>query len=321
MAGAGYPELRATELSTLQVNLGKLCNQACKHCHVDSGPHRTEPEVNMSAETADVVLDVLGKGGFHTVDLTGGAPEMNPNFRRIAAGARELGIRVIDRCNLTVLSIDGQEDLAEFLAEHGIEISASLPHYALSATDRQRGAGVFDASIEGLRKLNALGYGNPDSGLVLNLVHNPTGAFLPGDQVALESDFRRQLDDRFGIQFNNLYCITNMPVRRYLEWLERSGNLESYMQLLLDAFNPGAVEGLMCRNLISVAPDGSIYDCDFNQMCEMPIDDDGGKVPQRLQDFDRAALETRRIVAAEHCLGCTAGAGSSCGGTVAAETS
>lgn len=314
----GQSSLHATELTTLQVNLGKLCNQACRHCHVDAGPHQTGADVNMSAATVDAILDVLGRGGFHTVDLTGGAPELNPEFRRLAVGARDLGLRVIDRCNLTVLFEPGQEDLADFLAEHSIEVTASLPHYSDGPTDRQRGAGVFNGSVEGLRRLNALGYGaGADAGdraRVLNLVYNPAGAFLPGDQAELEADFKRQLDRRFGIRFDNLFCITNMPIQRYLEWLQRSGNLESYVQALLDAFNPAALDGLMCRNLISVGPDGGIYDCDFNQMCGLPVD---AAAPQNIRGFDRAQLERRRIVTAEHCLGCTAGAGSSCGGSVA----
>ncbi|MCA8940949.1 MAG: arsenosugar biosynthesis radical SAM protein ArsS [Planctomycetes bacterium] len=312
MECGGWP-LHATELTTLQVNLGKLCNQACRHCHVDAGPHRTDAADNMGRELADEVLRVLGLGGFHTLDLTGGAPELNPEFRRIVREARELGVHVMDRCNLTILGEPGQEDLGAFLAEHRVEITASLPHYSALATDRQRGGGVFDASVRGLLALNELGYGRGD-GLVLNLVYNPAGAFLPGDQAALEADFKQQLDRRFGIRFDRLFCITNMPIRRYLEWLERSGNRERYLRTLLDAFNPAALPGLMCRNLISVGPDGTLYDCDFNQMLELRTD---ASAPRHLREFDRRALETRRIVTGEHCLGCTAGAGSSCGGTVA----
>ncbi len=309
----GIDALHATELTTLQVNVGKLCNQACRHCHVDAGPQRTEPEVNMTAETVDEVIRVLQSGGFHTLDLTGGAPELNPHFRRLVVAGREAGIRVIDRCNLTVLFEPGQEDLGEFLAAHEVEITASMPHYAAGPTDRQRGAGVYDGSVRGLQRLNDLGYGTGDS-LVLNLVYNPAGAFLPGNQAELEADFKKQLDQRFGIRFDNLFCITNMPIRRYLDWLDRSGNRERYLETLLSAFNPSALEGLMCRNLISVGPDGTLYDCDFNQMAEMPVH---AKAPTNIRDFERATLETRRVVTAEHCLGCTAGAGSSCGGTVA----
>lgn len=312
LAAHGVTKLRATELTTLQVNLGKLCNQACRHCHVDAGPHRDGASDNMSAATADQVIALLAEGGFHTIDLTGGAPELNPNFRRIVEAARGHGVQVMDRCNLTVLFEPGQEDLAEFLAAQGCTVTASLPHYAATATDRQRGAGVYDRSVEGLRRLNELGYGK-GNGLELNLVYNPVGAFLPGDQAQLQADFKRELDRRFGIRFDRLFCITNMPIRRYLDWLRKSGNEERYLTALSNAFNPAALAGLMCRNLISVGPDGSIYDCDFNQMCELAAHADA---PQNIRDFDRARLERRQIVTAEHCLGCTAGAGSSCGGQV-----
>lgn len=305
--------LLAAEVSTLQVNLGKLCNQACRHCHVEAGPHQTGAKVNMGAEVAGEILRVLRGGGVDTLDLTGGAPEMNPHFRELVVAARKLGVRVIDRCNLSILFESGQEDLAEFLAAQQVEITASMPHYSKGPTDRQRGAGVYDKSIEGLRKLNELGYGDGESGLVLNLVYNPVGAFLPGDQGALEADFKRELGQLFEIRFDSLFCITNMPIKRYAEWLERSGNYESYLQTLLDAFNPTAVSGVMCRNLVSIGPDGTIYDCDFNQMLELPVN---GGSPRNIRDFDTGRLVGRRIVTGEHCLGCTAGAGSSCGGAL-----
>ena len=310
---AGRFPLHANALTTLQVNVGKLCNQACRHCHVDAGPHQTGADVNMGSEVAAQIERVLRAGGFDTIDLTGGAPELNPHFRHLVGVATELGVEVIDRCNLSVLFEPGQEDLAEFLAAHRVTVTASLPHYSAGLTDRQRGAGVFDKSIEGLRSLNAVGYGAGGE-LTLNLVYNPTGAFLPGDQSELERDFKAELARLFGIQFDQLYCITNMPIARYLEWLQRSGNEEAYMQALLGAFNPQAIEGLMCRSLISIAPDGAIHDCDFNQMCGLPVD---RAAPRNIRDFDRTALTNRRIVTDQHCLGCTAGAGSSCGGQVA----
>lgn len=306
-------DLRAASLTTLQVNVGKLCNQACRHCHVDAGPHQTHADVNMQAALADKVLEVLSLGGFGLLDLTGGAPEMNPNFRRLVRGARELGVEVMDRCNLSVLFLDGQEDLAAFLSEQRVKVTASLPFYAAERTDKQRGAGVFDASIEGLKRLNDVGYGR-GTGLQLNLVYNPVGAYLPGDQQALEADFKRELKTRFDIEFDQLFCITNMPIARFAEWLHRSGNYEGYMQTLVQAFNPTAVDGVMCRDMISVGPDGAIYDCDFNQMLGLPVD---GAAPQSLFEFDRSALQRRRVVTDSHCLGCAAGAGSSCSGQVA----
>ena len=269
----------------------------------------------MGAEVAGLLIEVLRGSQITTLDLTGGAPELNPNFRDLVRAARALGIRVIDRCNLSVLFESDQSDLAGFLAAQGVEISASLPYYKKGRTDAQRGAGVFDKSIEGLRLLNALGYGNGESGLVLNLVYNPSGAFLPGDQKQLEADFKRELDRRFGIVFDQLFCITNMPILRYSDWLQRSGNHAKYMQSLLAAYNPGAVDGLMCRSMVSVGPDGSLYDCDFHQMMELGLHPDAA---QNLRDFDAAGLASRLIVTADHCLGCTAGAGSSCAGALEA---
>ncbi len=314
LAGHNLGPLVAGGLSTLQVNVGKLCNQACGHCHVDAGPHQTGADVNMGAAIADKVIDVLGLGGFELLDLTGGSPELNPHFRRLVRAARKHDVRVMDRCNLSILFEPGQEDLAQFLADNQVEITASLPFYHKDRTDRQRGAGVFDKSIEALRLLNDLGYGDPDGTLVLNLVYNPVGAYLPGNQAQLEADYKRELKRLFGIRFDQLFCITNMPIARFLDWLRRSGNEERYMQTLLDAFNPTAVPGLMCRDLISIGPDGAIYDCDFNQMLDLRVHH---RVPGNIRDFDRQALATRRIFTGQHCLGCTAGAGSSCGGTSA----
>jgi len=305
---AGSFPMRATGLSVLQVNVGKLCNQTCRHCHVDAGPTRTE---SMTEGTARLCLDVLARTDIATMDVTGGAPEMSPCFRLLVREARALGRRVVDRCNLTVLLLPAQGDLAEFLAEHRVEIVASLPATDAARTDAQRGEGVFEKSIRALRRLNDLGYGRDGTGLSLTLVHNPVGAFLPPDQQALEARTRLELERRFGVTFNALYTITNMPISRYLEWLKASGNLESYMERLANAFNPAAVAGVMCRTTLSVGWDGTLYDCDFNQMLELPT---GFSSPRHIRDFDASALANRRIVTARHCFGCTAGAGSSCGG-------
>lgn len=313
IAQGGLPQLRARSVSTLQINVGKLCNQACRHCHVDAGPHQTSAAINMGEAIATEVLRVLRDQRIGNLDVTGGAPELNPHFRRLISEATSLGVHVIDRCNLSVLLEPGQQDLAGFLAAHKVEIVASLPFYSLDRTDRQRGAGAFDKSITALRLLNSLGYGGANGELVLNLVYNPVGAYLPGDQRQLEADYKRELDRHFGIRFNKLYCITNMPIARFAEWLERSGNAEAYRQRLLDAFNPAAVGNVMCRDLISVGPDGSLYDCDFNQMLGLPTEPGA---PRNIRDFDRRRLAERAIVTGEHCLGCTAGAGSSCGGSV-----
>ena len=303
--------LIATGIEILQINVGKLCNQTCKHCHVDAGPDRTE---NMTAETADLCLAALAATDIATFDITGGAPELNPNFRRLVAEAAGLGRHVIDRCNLSILLVPSQRGLAEFLAEHHVEVVASLPYFLAERTDAQRGEGVFDKSIEALRLLNSLGYGEEGSGLHLNLVYNPTGAFLPPPQAAVEADFKRELRDRHGVAFNSLYTITNMPISRFLEFLLRSGNYDRYMQKLIQAYNPAATAGVMCRNMLSVGWDGTLYDCDFNQMLELPV---GFGAPAHIRDFARSALNRRRIVTARHCFGCTAGAGSSCGGTTA----
>lgn len=311
LSGAALYPLHATGVEILQINVGKLCNQTCKHCHVDAGPNRTE---SMSRETAELALAALDQTSAHTVDITGGAPELNPNFRYLVTESRRRGKKVIDRCNLTVLSVRSQADLAEFLAENGVEIIASLPYFLAERTDAQRGAGVFDKSLEGLRKLNALGYGRQGSGLALNLVYNPVGAFLPPAQAEIERDFKRELENRHGVFFNSLYTITNMPISRFLEFLERTGNYERYMQKLIQAFNPTAAAGVMCRNMLSVGWDGRLYDCDFNQMLDLPL---GHGAPARLEDFVAGEIEQRRIVVGRHCYGCTAGAGSSCGGATA----
>lgn len=308
--------LRAVEVTTLQVNVGKRCNQACKHCHVDAGPLRTE---QMGRETAEQCIAALRRWpGIHTLDITGGAPELNPHFAFLVREGRGLGRRVIDRCNLTILFEPGQERLADFLAENGVEVTASLPYYLGERTDAQRGAGVFEKSVAGLKRLNGLGYGTAGSGLVLNLVYNPTGAFLPPDQTAMEAEYKRELQQRHGIVFNALYTITNLPIARFKRFLERTGNYGRYMDRLSAAFNPAAAASVMCRSLISVGHDGTLYDCDFNQMLELPITEGAGSAaPRHVRDFDAFLLARREIVVGDHCLGCTAGQGSSCGGTVA----
>lgn len=311
LAAHGF-DLRSGEIEILQVNVGKLCNQACKHCHVDASPKRTEI---MSRETIEACLNVLRKYKIPTLDITGGAPEMIPDFRYFVVEAAKMGARVIVRHNLTVMFEKGQTDLPEFFAAHGVEVVSSLPYFLQAQTDAQRGAGVFDKSVEALKKLNAVGYGIEGSGLILNLVYNPTGAFLPPAQSSIEADFRRELLSRYDLHFNNLFTITNMPVSRYLDYLRRSNNEEKYMRKLLGAFNPATIEGLMCRNQISVDWRGRLFDCDFNQMLELNVSDD---LPQTIFDFDLEKFNNRRIVTANHCFGCTAGSGSSCGGAVAA---
>jgi radical SAM/Cys-rich protein len=310
LAGAGLHPLHATGIRVFQINVGKLCNQTCRHCHVDAGPDR--PEV-MSRETAELCMKVLAQTDIPTVDLTGGAPELNPNFRWLVEQARAHGRHVMDRCNLSVLLLPSTSDLAEFLARHEVEIVASLPYYRAGQTDTQRGAGVFEKSIEVLRMLNDLGYGREGSGLVLNLVYNPVGAFLPPKQDGIEAQFRRELSARHQVVFNHLYTITNMPISRFLEFLLDSGNYAAYMERLSNAFNPSAAAGVMCRYTLSVGWDGTLYDCDFNQMIELPV---AHGAPRHLSEFDITRLQTRRIVTGNHCYGCTAGSGSSCGGAV-----
>jgi radical SAM/Cys-rich protein len=266
----------------------------------------------MTRDTAEQCIEALARTGIPTVDITGGAPELNPNFRYLVTESKRLGRHVMDRCNLSVLLLPSQRDLARFLAGHKVEVVASLPYFLQENTDAQRGEGVFAKSVEALRNLNALGYGQEGSGLKLNLVYNPTGAFLPPAQKALEADFKRELGRRHGVVFNELYTITNMPISRFLEFLLRSGNYDRYMQRLTQAYNPAAAAGVMCRYTLSVGWDGTIYDCDFNQMLDLPV---SFGAPAHIRDFAAGELATRRIVTGQHCYGCTAGAGSSCGGT------
>jgi len=308
VAGCGHDPLRAAAISTLQINLGKRCNQACRHCHVDAGPDRREV---MAPTVVDACLKFLEASDIPTVDITGGAPEMHPCFRDIVRRARAAGRHVMDRCNLTITQLPNYSDLPDFLADYRVEVIASLPSFAARLTDTQRGSGVFEASIAALRRFNELGYGIDGSGLLLHLVTNPVGAFLPGSQTALEVDWKRELHRRHGVTFNRLYTITNMPISRFLQFLIDSGNLQGYMDRLAGAFNPAAVDGLMCRNTLSVGWDGQLYDCDFNQMLELGTADEA---PRTIFDATPAALTGRRIVVGPHCFGCTAGAGSSCGG-------
>jgi len=305
----GLPLLATGRIDQLQVNVGKLCNQTCAHCHVDAGPDRREA---MSRETAVKVVELLRRHDIATLDITGGAPELNSEFRFLVDEAAKLGRRIIDRCNLTVLLLKGQSDLVAYLAERGVEVTASLPSFRRTGTDAQRGDGVFEKSIAALRKLNAVGYGK-GTGLVLDLVHNPVGAFLPGKQSSLERDYRRELGSRFGIVFDHLHAITNMPISRFLEFLERTSNTERYMDLLVRSFNPAAAGGVMCRTYLSVGWDGTLYDCDFNQMLALPVDHGA---PRTLDSLLAGNDLSRRVRTGLHCFGCTAGAGSSCGGSL-----
>lgn len=311
LSASGHATLCASGIRVLQINLGKLCNQTCRHCHVDAGPDRREI---MDRKTIDRCLEVLAHSDIPVVDLTGGAPEMNPHFRWLVTQARQLGRHVIDRSNLTILLAPGFDDLPEFLAENRVEIVASLPCYLESNTDAQRGAGVFEKSIAALHKLNALGYGREDSGLTLTLVFNPQGPVLPPAQASLEETYRRELDARYGIVFNRLYTVTNMPISRFLDDLLASGQYASYLQKLIEAYNPATVDGLMCRDTVSVGWDGQLFDCDFNQMLGLGV---APGVPSHINDWDADALAERRIVTAQHCYGCTAGSGSSCQGAIA----
>lgn len=306
-------ELRASSVDTLQINVGKRCNQVCKHCHVDAGPSRTEI---MTSGTAEQVIEAVGKFRIATVDITGGAPELNPSFRYLVRRSRDLRCRVIVRHNLTVMFEPGQKDLPQFFREQSVEIVSSLPYFLEQQTDAQRGRGVFQKSIEALRCLNAVGYGIGDSELILNLVYNPVGAFLPPAQKSIEKDFKRELMNRYGVSFNHLFTITNMPIKRFLDYLRRSGNEERYMQKLVNAFNPATIDGLMCRSLVSVDWTGKLYDCDFNQMLGLSV---SPELPQTIPDFNPEEFARRRIMTGSHCFGCTAGAGSSCDGAVATE--
>ncbi len=309
----GLAPLAATGITVFQINVGKLCNQTCRHCHVDAGPDRKEI---MSRETARLCIEVLKQTDIPTVDITGGAPELNPHFRWLVEQARALNRHVMDRCNLSVLLLPTQADLGEFLARHRVEVVASLPYFRASQTDAQRGAGVFEKSLAALRLLNRLGYGVEGTGLLVNLVCNPVGAFLPPKQEAIEVQFRKELLRQHGVVFNRLYTVTNMPVSRFLEFLIETGNYEGYMARLANAFNPAAAAGVMCRYTLSVGWDGTLYDCDFNQMLDLPI---GFGAPRHLRDLDGTRLQelhTRRILTGNHCYGCAAGSGSSCSGAL-----
>lgn len=307
-----FPAIARARLETLQANLGYRCNQACLHCHVNASPKRTEM---MDAATAALVIDFLEASGAVALDLTGGAPEMNPHFRELVRAARKLGAKVIDRCNLTILEEPGHENLADFLAGQGVEIVASLPCYLEDNVDRQRGEGVFAASLGALRRLNQLGYGRPDSGLLLNLVYNPQGASLPPPQGELEAAYRRELEQRYGIVFNRLYALANMPIRRFGSTLVTEGRFEAYMDLLRSAHNPENLERVMCRSLVSIDWQGYVYDCDFNQMLGLPLGAIG-KPRVHLSELSGFAWEARPIAVAGHCHGCTAGVGSGCGGAL-----
>ncbi|MEF8730696.1 MAG: arsenosugar biosynthesis radical SAM (seleno)protein ArsS [Candidatus Accumulibacter meliphilus] len=308
-----FPAIRRQKLETLQANLGYRCNQSCLHCHVAASPKRTE---EMSWETMSLLLDFARRQSVQTLDLTGGAPEMSPNFRRLVSEAKSLGMRVIDRCNLTILSEPGYETLADFLAEKNVEIVASLPCYLEENVDAQRGNGTFQASINGLRKLNALGYGLPGCGRVLNLVYNPLGPSLPPNQVKLEAAYKEQLATRYGVMFNQLFALANMPIKRFGSQLVSRNEFHDYMKLLKGAYQSANLEGVMCRSLLSVGWRGDVFDCDFNQMLELTL---GGPQagPVHLADLIEADLSGRPIRVADHCYGCTAGPGSSCGGALA----
>lgn len=300
--------LRAARIEVLQINVGKRCNQTCRHCHVDAGPDRRE---QISRENLEHCLALLDRSSIATVDITGGAPELHPDFRWFVEEVRARGRHVIDRCNLTILETTPMQDLPEWLATNEVEVVCSLPHYRGTATDAQRGDGVFAASLRALRRLDEVGYGRGDPARRLVLVANPVGAFLPANQRSLETEWKREMRRLHGIEFDALFCITNMPISRYLEWLETTGNLEQYMTRLVNAFNPAAAAGVMCRTTLSVAWDGALYDCDFNQMLAIPLWDGA---PTHIRDVDVDKLVGRRIATDRHCFGCTAGAGSSCGG-------
>ena len=300
--------LRPTKIEIFQINMGKMCNQVCKHCHVDAGPDRKEI---MTREIMDECIGAIEKSGAHTVDLTGGAPEMNPDFRYFVERLSGLGKHIIVRCNLTIIVANPKyNDLPEFFKKHKIEVVSSLPYFTAVKTDAQRGEGVFEKSLKGLRMLNAVGYGMEGTGLTLNLVYNPSGAFLPPDENSLKIQFQRKLNNEYGIYFNELFAITNLPISRFLDYLIRSENYEEYMEKLMDRFNPSAAQNVMCRNTISVGWDGYLYDCDFNQMLDLKVDTSSVHV----SEFDVDQLVEREIVTNKHCFGCTAGAGSSCGG-------
>jgi len=304
----GLHPLRPTQIDIFQINLGKMCNQVCKHCHVDAGPDRKEI---MTREVMDACIRAIELSGAHTVDLTGGAPEMNPDFRYLVERLSDMGKHIMVRCNLTIIVANPKyNDLPEFFKKHKIEVVSSLPYFTAMKTDSQRGEGVFEKSLKGLKMLNEVGYGIEGTGLILNLVYNPSGAFLPPDESGLKIQFQRKLNSQYGIYFNDLFAITNLPISRFLDYLIKSENYEEYMEKLIDRFNPLAALNVMCRNTISVSWDGHLYDCDFNQMLDLPMD-----MPHtHVKDFNIEALRNRSIRTNKHCFGCTAGAGSSCGG-------
>lgn len=306
-----FPAIKRSRLETLQVNLGYLCNQQCLHCHVDASPRRTEI---MSKENIDHVIRFLSAGTIKTLDLTGGAPELNPQFRRLVEQASAMDVHIIDRCNLTVLNEPGQENLAQFLAAHQVEVVASLPCYSEANVNGQRGDGVFKSSIEAIRKLNRLGYAQPYSDHVLNLVYNPTGPYLPPPQQQLETDYRRELQDAHDIQFNHLFTITNMPIKRFGSTLISKGQFDEYMNLLKSNYSVDNLQTVMCKNLVSVDWQGFLYDCDFNQMLDLPLCLNGDK--KHLSEVMSDQLDNNEVVIADHCYGCTAGQGSSCGGAL-----
>jgi len=308
LRSCGAGELRPGTLEILQINIGRLCNMTCRHCHVDAGPDRVAE--NMDRETVDLCLLALDRTGAHTVDITGGAPELNPHFRYLVDQCVARGKHVIDRCNLTILLVPRFADLPEWLAERGVEVVCSLPHYRKLNTDRQRGDGAFERSIEALRRLNRVGYGQGDPRRRLTLISNPVGAYLTPSQATMEREWKTALARNHGITFDRLTVLNNMPISRFLEWLVESGNLQGYMERLTASFNPATVSGLMCRTTLSVAWDGTLHDCDFNQMLEIPVQLAGERRPH-IRDFDLPALEARQVRTARHCFGCTAGAGSS----------
>ncbi|WBL44454.1 arsenosugar biosynthesis radical SAM protein ArsS [Algoriphagus halophytocola] len=312
MNESGLFPLKPTQVEILQINMGKMCNQVCKHCHVDAGPDRKEI---MDRETMKECLQVIRKNEIKTVDLTGGAPEMNPDFRWFVAEIRKISqqIKIIVRCNLTIILANPKfHDLPEFYKKHKLEVVSSLPYFTASKTDSQRGDGVFEKSIQALQLLNKHGYGMAGTGLILNLVYNPSGAFMPASQEGLELEFKKRLGAKYGIHFNSLFAITNLPVSRFLEYLLRSGNYQDYMEKLVSSFNVQAAQGVMCRNTISVGWDGKLYDCDFNQMLELEV---ACQDSRHISEWNQKSLADREIVLNNHCFGCTAGAGSSCGGT------
>jgi radical SAM/Cys-rich protein len=313
LAHHGWESFAPATLEIFQINIGKLCNMTCRHCHVDAGPDRKE---NMNRETIDACLRALDQTTAHTVDITGGAPELNPHFRYLVEQCVARGKHVIDRCNLTVLLLPTLQDLPQWFADRGVEVVCSLPHYRKLNTDTQRGDGTFEKSIEALKRLNAAGYGKGDPKRRLTLMSNPVGAFLAANQSKMQQEWQAGLAKNHGVTFDRLIALNNMPIARFLEWLEQSNNLQGYMERLVNAFNPGAIEGVMCRNTLSVSWDGRLFDCDFNQMLDLEVQ---SPAQPHIQDFSPELLAQRQIRVGRHCFGCTAGAGSSCGGAIVAD--